>query len=123
MPPQCTQLERLEFERALRAQLVLANQSLDGFQEVRIFEHQDLRVEDLCLGSTRVLSRVFSELVEMGFDVRDRIVQPLDLPANLVFGHHPVWHIGYTPIDDVRRADDQAPRHTDARDETGVTHA
>ena len=39
----CAQLERLELVRGLRAQLVVANELLDGGEEIAVLRHEDLR--------------------------------------------------------------------------------
>ena len=81
--PEYAEFQHLELKGALRAQLVVANQSLDRSQEIRILEHQDLGIENLGFGGARVLGCALPQLVEMPLHIGDSLPEPLDLARNI----------------------------------------
>src|SRR5437016_11421530 len=81
--PQITDLERLELERLLGGQVILADQLLDAANELLVLEHEGLRVEDARLVDAGSIHRADAKLGELSIAVFDSGAQTSDLFLHL----------------------------------------
>ena len=112
--PRVTHLQRLELERLLGGEVVLADQVFDAGQELLILEHQDLEVEDARFVHTSAVLGLGLELLDVALDVAHRRAQAADFLLDLRARHDAVGDLGQRPADDDRRTDGHPGRDPDA---------
>src|SRR2546425_640191 len=95
--PHVAQFERLELERLLGREAVLADQVRDAGEELFVLEHEELSVEDASLVHAGAILGLRLQVLEVAFYVAHRGAQPTDLLLHLGAGHHAVRDVGHRP--------------------------
>src|SRR5437899_1492582 len=122
--PQITDLERLELERLLGGQVILADQLLDAANELLVLEHEGLRVEDARLVDAGSIHRADAKLGELFLDVFDGGAQTSDLFLHLRARDDAMRNLRQRPADRHGRPHGDAGRDADAFQEAiGRAHS
>src|SRR5207247_753367 len=95
--PQSAHLERLELERLLSREVVLADQVLGAGKKVLVLEHQQLGVENTGLVRPGALGGPGPDLLDVTFHVPHGGAQAAHLLLHLGARHDVVRHLGQRP--------------------------
>src|SRR6266513_1667114 len=112
--PEITHLERLELERLFGGEMVFANQLFDAADEILVFEHQDLRIEDPRLVHAGAVLRAGAQLDRLLADVLQGRAQAPHLFFDLRARDDAMWDLRQCPTDGHRRPHGDAGRDADA---------
>lgn len=108
-------LEHHNLERLLGAE-VLADQFLDGGDELLIIQDRALYVEDRCLLRTRGGLDALANLAKAFFRSIKHVVQVLDLTAHRVVGNDAMPNFRDLPTKEMDRTDGDAGRRGDTEE-------
>jgi len=81
--PHVAHLERLELERLLGGEVILADQVRDAGEELFVLEHEELGVEDARLVDAGAILGLCPQVLEVAFHVSHRRAQPTYLLLHL----------------------------------------
>src|SRR3989442_333960 len=116
--PQIPHLERLELEGLLGGEMVFPDQGFDAGQELLVFEHEDLGVEDAGLVRAGAVHGPLLQGLDEALDVLHRRAQPTQFLLDSGARHDAMRHLRQGPAHHHRGTDRDPRRDSDALEQS-----